>query len=119
MGSRVNLDRPQIFLQEPLEVLLSTETATPENQIIKNFDGDFKVIILTYVADVTLEVRVRARKSSRTGSDVAASAWITSKTYSAIGEKIVPLSRNCEYRFTTSAVGSSVLVTDVQWGRII
>ena len=119
MSSRVNLDRPQPYLAEPLELLLATETETPDDHIIKNFDGDFKVVIPTYVADVTLEVRLRARKSSRDGTDVAATDWITSKTYTGVCEKIVPLSRNCEYRFTTTGVGSSVFVTDAQWGRII
>ena len=41
MSARSNLDRPQPFLENPIELLLTTETATPDAHIIKNFDGDF------------------------------------------------------------------------------
>ena len=43
MSSRVNLDRPQPYLAEPIELLLTTETETPDDNIIKNFDGEFSV----------------------------------------------------------------------------
>ena len=32
MSSRVNLDRPQVFLENPIELLTTTETETPRRQ---------------------------------------------------------------------------------------
>ena len=49
MSARSNLDRPQPFLENPIELLLTTETETPDDHIIKNFDGDFIVVIPTHV----------------------------------------------------------------------
>ena len=57
MSSRVNLDRPQPYLAEPIELLLTTETETPDDNIIKNFDGEFSVVIPVYVEDVDFQVR--------------------------------------------------------------
>ena len=49
MSSRVNLDRPQVFLENPIELLTTTETETPDDNIIKNFDGEFIVVIPVYI----------------------------------------------------------------------
>ena len=119
MSSRVNLDRPQPYLEDPIELLTTTETETPNDHIIKNFDGEFSVVVTVHVQDVDLQVRVREHKSSRDGSTIAASAWVISDSYNKTGEHVVPLSRNCEYRCETSSVGSRVFVTDSQWQGVI
>ena len=118
MSSRVNLDRPQAFLENPIELLLTTETETPDDHIIKNFDGEFIVVIPVYVQDVDFQVRVRSHQSSRDGADVAATAWITYKTFDGTGYDIAFFGRNCEYRCTTSAVGSRVFISDSQWAGV-
>ena len=115
---RVNLDRPQPYLAEPIELLLTTETETPDDNIIKNFDGEFSVVIPVYVEDVDFQVRVRAHKSSRDGSDVAETGWVTYKTFDGVGYDIAFFGRNCEYRCTTSAVGSRVFIADSQWAGV-
>ena len=119
MSSRVNLDRPQIFLVDPIELLMTSETSTPDAHIIKNFDGDFKVVVTDHVQDVILQVRVREHKSSRDGSAVDVTDWVTSDTFNATGEHVVPFSRNCEYRCETSSAGSRVFVADAQWGGVM
>ena len=119
MSSRSNLDRPQPFLENPIELLLTTETETPDANIITNFDGDFIVVIPTHSSDVNFQVRVRAHKSSRDGSDVAATAWATYKTFADVGYDIASFGRNCEYRCTTSSAGSRVFITDAQWQGVV
>ena len=118
MSSRVNLDRPQPYLAEPIELLLTTETATPDDNIIKNFDGEFIVVVTAHVQDVDFQVRVRAHKSSRDGADVAATAWQTYKIFDDTGYDIAFFGRNCEYRCETSSAGSRVFVTDSQWAGV-
>ena len=119
MSSRSNLDRPQPFLEAPLELLTTTETATPDAHIIKVFDGMFVVAIPIHSSDVNLQYRVRAHKSSRDGSEVSETAWVTYKSFAAAGLFTEPLSRNCEYRCTTSAAGSRVFITDAQWQGVV
>ena len=119
MSSRSNLDRPQPFLENPIELLMTTETATPDAHIIKNFDGDFKVVIAVFSSDVDFETRVAAHISSRDGSDVAATDWVACKTFSAAGDDVGSLSRHCEYRCTTSSAGSRVFLTDAQWQGVV
>ena len=118
MSSRVNLDRPQPYLDEPIELLLTTETATPNDHIIKNFDGEFIVVVTDHVEDVDFQVRVREHKSRRDGSTVAATAWQTYKTFSESTYDIAFFGRNCEYRCETSSAGSRVFVTDSQWAGV-
>ena len=119
MSSRVNLDRPQPFLADPIELLMTTETETPADHIIKNFDGDFKFVLTDFGQDVILQVRIREHKSSRDGSTVSETAWVTSDTFNKTGEHVVPLSRNCEYRCETSSAGSRVFVADAQWSGVM
>ena len=119
MSSRVNLDRPQPYLTDPIELLLTTETETPTDHIIKNFDGEFIVVVTGHVQDVDFQVRVREHKSRRDGSTVAATAWQTYKTFDGVGYDIAFFGRNCEYRCTTSAVGSRVFVADAQWQGVV
>ena len=119
MSSRVNLDRPQPYLTDPIELLLTTETETPTEHIIKNFDGDFKIVVAVHVQDVILQVRIREHKSSRDGSAVDVTDWVTSDTFNATGEHTVKMSRNCEYRATTSAMGSRLFIADAQWQGVV
>ena len=119
MSSRVNQDRPQPYLSEPIELLTTTEIATPDEHIIKGFDGEFKVVVAVHVQNVLLEVRVRAHNSIRDGSAVDATDWVTSDTYNATGEHTAKMSRNCEYRATTSAMGSRLFIADAQWQGVV
>ena len=119
MSSRVNQDRPQPYLKDPIELLTTTETATPDEFIIQNFDGEFKVVVAVHVQNVILQIRVRAHSSSRDGSAVDATDWVTSDTYNATGEHTALMSRNCEYRCTTSAAGSRLFIADAQWQGVI
>ena len=119
MSARSNLDRPQPFLENPIELLLTTETETPDDHIIKNFDGEFSIVIPVFVSDVNFQVRVRAHISSRDGSDVAATDWETYKTFDDVGLDVASFGRNCEYRCTTSAAGSRVFITDAQWQGVL
>ena len=119
MSSRVNLDRPQPYLSDPIELLMTTETETPADHIIKNFDGYFKLVVTDHVQDVILQVRIREHKSRRDGSTVATTGWVTSDTFNKTGEHVVQLSRNCEYRCETSSAGSRVFVADAQWSGVM
>ena len=119
MSARSNLDRPQPFLENPIELLKTTETATPDAHIIKNFDGDFIVVISTHVDEINFQVRVPAHQSNRDGSDVAATDWVTYKTFDDVGLDVASFGRNCEYRCTTSSAGSHVFITDAQWQGVV
>ena len=121
MSSRVDQDRPQPYLRTPILLLDTTETVTPDDHIIKGFDGDFTMVIADYGSDeVEFQVRVKEHVSSRDGSTtIAETDWVTYKTFDDTGLDIASFSRNCEYRCETAAAGARVFIADAQWQGVV
>jgi len=92
----------------PHVILSSTETETPENQILgKDWAGEYQLLCTTYASDeVVLQVRPRGT-----------SAWHTAKyngndiKFTAVGDIFdVKLVRDYEYRLLTENAGAEVVI---------
>ena len=115
-----NIDRNQPYFHEYLTILGSTAT---DGTILSKLDGEFQLFLHTYSDDVDFQQRTRAieAKTDKEGTEIvaaiAASSWVTIKTFDGITSENVRITRNFEYRCMTATAGSIVYL-DVQWDGV-
>ena len=115
-----NIDRNNQYFHVYLTILGSTDT---DGDTLSNLDGEFQLFLHTYSNDVDFEQRTRPieAKTDADGTEivaaVAASSWVTIKTFDGVMSENVRMTRNFEYRCTTGTAGSIVYL-DVQWDGV-
>ena len=114
MAENVYRQNPTRFKQA--HVALDTDKT--EGEPIRNWDGEFNMLIPIYSSDVHYQIREPAVLDDDGNEVTAATAWQTYATFDSLINDTVKMCSNYEYRFITDTAGSRVLL-GVQWGAVV